>query len=152
MLHPLLPVSPGVQHIYLISIFLVSMIGVHVLNHKKFSVDCTWSNWSSWGSCSKTCGSGTITRSRFKLWWKHDGIDCMGSSSDSTSCNTNSCPASKQYFPDHFFSTVRVAWIAVAMLSKLEDNFGQKDVPKEIKENNSVNTCFRVQVGYKWVL
>ena len=95
MLHPLLPVSPGVQHIYLISTFLVSMISAHVLNHKKFSVDCTWSNWSSWGSCSKTCGSGTKTRSRSKNGPYHDGIDCVGSSSDSTSCNTNSCPASK---------------------------------------------------------
>ena len=50
---------------------------------------CSWNSWASWGSCSKTCGSGTMTRSRSKNGPYHGGADCSGSSSSSASCNTN---------------------------------------------------------------
>ena len=52
---------------------------------------CTWNSWASWGSCSKTCGSGTRTRSRSKNGPYHGGTDCSGSSSSSATCNTNAC-------------------------------------------------------------
>ena len=57
-----------------------------------FLVDCTWNVWGSWGSCTKTCGSGSMTRTRSKNGPFYGGIDCSGSLSESTSCNTNSCP------------------------------------------------------------
>ena len=60
--------------------------------HNWFTVDCTWDPWGSWSSCSKTCGSGTMSHSRSKNGPYHGGSDCTGSSSESTSCNTNSCP------------------------------------------------------------
>ena len=47
-----------------------------------------WSSWGSYGSCSKSCGSGTKTRSRSC----HQGIGiCSGSSSESASCNHGTC-------------------------------------------------------------
>ena len=54
-----------------------------------------WSDWGSWGGCSKTCGSGTQTRTR-----RCDnpepgpgGDPCSGSSTESRTCNTASCPS-----------------------------------------------------------
>ena len=60
--------------------------------HIWFTVDCTWHPWGSWSSCSKTCGSGTMTHSRTQNGPFYGGSVCTGSSSESTSCNTNSCP------------------------------------------------------------
>jgi len=47
-----------------------------------------WSSWSEWGSCSKSCGSGTKTRTR--TCDGHRDL-CPGSSSDSDPCNNRSC-------------------------------------------------------------
>ena len=55
-------------------------------------VDCNWNIWGSWGSCTKTCDSGSRTRTRSKNGPFYGGIDCSGSLSESSSCNTNSCP------------------------------------------------------------
>ena len=53
---------------------------------------CMWNTWGSWSSCSKTCGSGTKTRTRTRF---HGGSDCPGSPSKSKSCNTDTCPGGK---------------------------------------------------------
>ena len=46
-----------------------------------------WGSWSSWGSCSRSCGSGVKYRSRSCY-----GIGpCSGSSSQSSSCNFGTC-------------------------------------------------------------
>jgi len=56
-------------------------------------VDGGWGSWSSYSSCSKTCETGTQSRSR-----ECDnpvpvgmGADCSGDSEETTICNTNSC-------------------------------------------------------------
>ena len=75
---------------------------VHIdwINWQSISVPCTWNAWGSWTSCTKTCGSGTKTRTRSKNGPYHGGSDCSGSSSESPLCNTNSCPGelSIKYF------------------------------------------------------
>uniref|UniRef100_A0A8W8KZK8 SUEL-type lectin domain-containing protein n=1 Tax=Magallana gigas TaxID=29159 RepID=A0A8W8KZK8_MAGGI len=50
--------------------------------------------WSSWGSCSKTCASGTKYRSRSCTNPRpaYGGNGCSGSTTSSTSCNTHNCP------------------------------------------------------------
>lgn len=48
---------------------------------------CTCSEWSSWSSCSVTCGGGTQTKSR-----SCTGSGCSGSNTQTQSCNTLSCP------------------------------------------------------------
>lgn len=53
-----------------------------------------WSNWGSWGSCTKTCGTGTRTsyRSCNNPTPRHGGSNCAGSSSKRLNCATNYCP------------------------------------------------------------
>ena len=57
-----------------------------------FPEDCVWGPWSTWLSCSKTCGGGIETRSRIKTKAEQNGGNCSGSISDSKTCNTQSCP------------------------------------------------------------
>ena len=58
-------------------------------------VDCQWSSWSAWGSCSRTCGSGQKRATRqIKTPATGGGRNCQGSSSKTEQCNTSSCPAS----------------------------------------------------------
>jgi len=46
----------------------------------------TWNNWSSWGQCSRSCGSGVQHRSR-----SCSGSGCAGDASESKSCRIASC-------------------------------------------------------------
>ena len=57
-------------------------------------VDGKWGEWSNYGDCDRTCGTGEKVRIR-----KCDnpapanrGSDCIGSESEKTSCSTNPCP------------------------------------------------------------
>ena len=45
----------------------------------------TWTEWSQWTTCSKTCGVGTSTRSR------SCSGGCSGNDYESVSCATASC-------------------------------------------------------------
>ena len=58
-----------------------------------FIVDGNWSEWGVWGSCSQTCGVGTQTRMRTctNPPPSGGGAGCLGSSSQSQSCNTALC-------------------------------------------------------------
>ena len=58
-----------------------------------FSVNCKWSNWGSYSSCSKTCGGGTQSRSRSKTIIEANGGSCPGSSTMTKDCNTQNCPS-----------------------------------------------------------
>ena len=56
-----------------------------------FSEDCVWGPWSTWVSCSKTCGGGIETRSRTKIQAEQNGGNCSGFGKDIITCNTQSC-------------------------------------------------------------
>ena len=58
-----------------------------------FAVNCKWSNWRSYSSCSKTCGGGTQSRSRSKTINEANGGSCPGSSTMTRDCNTQNCPS-----------------------------------------------------------
>ena len=57
-----------------------------------FPEDCVWGSWSTWSSCSKTCGGGIENRSRNKTKVEQNGGNCSGSRFDIKTCNTLSCP------------------------------------------------------------
>ena len=66
-----------------------------ICNMGLFPEDCVWGSWSTWSSCSNSCGGGTETRSRTKAKDQRSGGNCSGSGSDSKTCNTQPC-AGKQ--------------------------------------------------------
>ncbi|XP_023930427.1 uncharacterized protein LOC112041253, partial [Lingula anatina] len=55
-------------------------------------VDGVWSAYSPWGQCTKTCGTGTQTRTRTCTPPQHGGVDCVGNATESRECNTQACP------------------------------------------------------------
>ena len=51
------------------------------------------SEWSGWSSCSKTCGSGSQSRTRKVITKAKDGgKDCPTTKEENQECNTKSCP------------------------------------------------------------
>ena len=43
------------------------------------SVNCEWDEWSTWTTCSRSCGSGTKKRNRnVSMWQLHGGYPCPG--------------------------------------------------------------------------
>ena len=62
-------------------------------NPQACPVDGGWGSWSSYSTCSRTCGGGTKSKSRNCNNPKpaHGGARCRGSSSQSKSCNTQEC-------------------------------------------------------------
>ncbi|XP_066934997.1 uncharacterized protein [Clytia hemisphaerica] len=57
------------------------------------AVDGGWGDWSSYGGCSKTCGGGKKIRTRKcdRPKPQNGGANCVGISSQATSCNTKTC-------------------------------------------------------------
>ena len=55
-------------------------------------VNCTWASWTTWGTCSATCGRGTQLRSRYVEYTAQNGGDpCSGESVESQACATTAC-------------------------------------------------------------
>ena len=59
-------------------------------------VDGGFSEWSSWDSCTVTCGGGTQNRSRTCTNPEplYLGAPCVGDTGEQRSCYTQSCPGS----------------------------------------------------------
>ena len=51
-------------------------------------VNCEWSGWSNWHSCTKTCGSGTHQRERsIDVVVANGGTNCTGNVAEGGVCN-----------------------------------------------------------------
>ncbi|XP_015775790.1 PREDICTED: mucin-like protein [Acropora digitifera] len=63
-------------------------------NTEQCPVDGGWSSWGTWGSCSKSCATGSQTRMRncTNPPPSNGGAACVGSSSQSQTCNNETCP------------------------------------------------------------
>ena len=56
------------------------------------TVNCQWSDWSFWSSCSKTCGDGIKERSRHvQTLAKNGGSQCQGLDKQTENCNDRDC-------------------------------------------------------------
>lgn len=57
-------------------------------------VDGGWSSWSGWSSCSKSCGTGFLERSRSctRPAPSSGGKPCPGAARESSWCNSHACP------------------------------------------------------------
>ena len=81
--------------------------GSRQLNHSSCvcglcgSVDGGWSDWSEWTSCSRSCGTGAMTRSRQcdSPPPHHGGRDCQGAATEETVCNLFPCPGQSALNP-----------------------------------------------------
>ncbi|XP_034329440.2 SCO-spondin isoform X1 [Magallana gigas] len=74
-------------------------------------IDGSWGAWATWGACTKTCGGGRRSRSRFCTNPRpaNGGLDCPGSSADFDDCNTGTCTSVaagtyQQLCPTGFFT------------------------------------------------
>ena len=57
-------------------------------------MDCLWSGYSVWSSCSATCGLGERRRTRKVLQSAlHGGAECAGSEEETEPCPLPACPA-----------------------------------------------------------
>ena len=64
---------------------------------KLIIVNCEWSQWSQFGTCSVTCGGGTEERTRtISVPAQNGGTGCAGNDTESQECNTDACPGEKQ--------------------------------------------------------
>ncbi|CAG5122853.1 unnamed protein product, partial [Candidula unifasciata] len=61
-------------------------------NQQNCPVDGVWASWSSWGTCSLTCGSGIQSRSRVCQGPYYGGANCTGLQENKQACNTQPCP------------------------------------------------------------
>ena len=63
-------------------------------------MNCEWSSWGQWTSCSKECGVGSQERKRTIIRHaKNGGRKCIGSNLASRSCRVRFCPQHCQWSP-----------------------------------------------------
>ncbi|KAJ8321738.1 hypothetical protein KUTeg_000209 [Tegillarca granosa] len=80
------------------------------------AVHGVWSSWTSWGTCTVTCGGGTHTRSRLcnNPAPQYGGDNCTGADNGIQDCNTHNCPKkSLQIF--HFIHILYVLLLDVIL-------------------------------------
>uniref|UniRef100_A0A3Q3RJ16 Adhesion G protein-coupled receptor B1-like n=1 Tax=Mastacembelus armatus TaxID=205130 RepID=A0A3Q3RJ16_9TELE len=75
---------------------------------KECPVDGRWHAWSSWGSCSKTCGGGNQQRQRVCEGPFFGGEPCPGDMGEQRRCNEKRCPEPHEICPEH--NTGDVVW------------------------------------------
>ncbi|XP_030644858.1 adhesion G protein-coupled receptor B1-like [Chanos chanos] len=69
-------------------------------------VDGRWLSWSSWSTCSRTCGGGTQQRQRVCEGPFHGGQSCVGDKSESKQCNEKRCPEPHEICPEENYGSV----------------------------------------------
>nr|CAB3219998.1 A disintegrin and metalloproteinase with thrombospondin motifs 3 [Phallusia mammillata] len=62
-------------------------------------VDGNWGPWSTYGECSRTCGTGVMYRTRKcnNPPPSNNGRNCVGQNMDPDLCNTRPCPEGRDY-------------------------------------------------------
>ncbi|XP_053374048.1 thrombospondin-2-like [Mercenaria mercenaria] len=65
-----------------------------------------WNSWQPWSSCSKTCNTGTMTRSRVcnRRFSFVGNQTCVGSSVETIDCSVKHCPENGKWCYDRPYS------------------------------------------------
>lgn len=85
------------------------LLGSFVCSSQDCDVDCQWSQWSAWTSCSVTCGNGVQTSQRQQITQRlYGGEECAGTPTRHQMCELPdcSCPPGeswKRALPDEDF-------------------------------------------------
>ncbi|XP_066440797.1 SCO-spondin-like [Eleutherodactylus coqui] len=67
-------------------------MGNFICSSQDCDVDCQWSEWSIWSSCSVTCGSGVQTSERLQIRQRlYDGEECNGTPTRQKRCELPNC-------------------------------------------------------------
>ncbi len=66
-------------------------------NHPFTFLGGTWTEWTEFSGCSKTCGSGSKTRTRIC-----NGGKCSGEAIETKLCQTEECKIGKSFFYNIF--------------------------------------------------
>jgi hypothetical protein len=61
-------------------------------NANACAIDGTWSSYTAYSTCSKSCDTGTQSRTRTCDGKTFGGKACVGSTTETRNCNTHGCP------------------------------------------------------------
>ncbi|CAL8372851.1 unnamed protein product [Boreogadus saida] len=75
---------------------------------KDCPVDGRWQSWTTWASCSKSCGGGIQQRQRMCEGPLFGGVPCPGVTEEKKRCNERRCPEPHEICPEEM--TGEVIW------------------------------------------
>ncbi|XP_068740832.1 A disintegrin and metalloproteinase with thrombospondin motifs adt-1-like isoform X4 [Montipora capricornis] len=114
---------------------------------KPCPVNGGWSSWGGWGSCSRTCGTGSQNRYRScsNPPPSNGGISCIGSSRQSTSCTIKPCPVDGDWSSWSTWTTCSRSCdsgieVRTRSCSKPLPQYGGKKCPGAAKQQRECNT------------
>lgn len=99
------------------------------------TVPGNWSSWGDWSPCSKTCGNGTVTRTRScdNPAPAHGGTDCVGEANMTQDCFVQLCPGrldwtrSLQYLTEQKYNSELMSIVLVVVSDGFDWNCQSKD-------------------------
>ena len=71
-----------------------------------FVVDGRWQSWTTWASCSKSCGGGVQQRQRMCEGPLFGGEPCPGVTEEKKRCNERRCPEPHEICPEEMTGDV----------------------------------------------